>query len=95
MCDFLRKLFGGDDQSAEMLALMKEQQASAKYAADVAAEEGKAARVQAQQSMLSPLDSESARRASETRMRRLLGLGGAPQPMLGAAPVSYKLLMGT
>jgi hypothetical protein len=92
MCEFLKNLFGGGSTGAAE-ALMRGQLEETRRANDLATEQARVAQQQAAAALANPADSESARRAGERRMRRLVG-----EPLLAplaAPPVSYKVLMGT
>lgn len=94
MCKFLSSLFGGSDNS-EYLAILRDQQAQAKRANDLAVDAADEARKRAEAALVNPADSESARKASESRQRRLLqSRGPFLSQGLGTAPVAYKSLLG-
>lgn len=96
MCDFIKRLFGGEDENAaQLLGLFRQQQAETKRANELAAQAAKDAKARAAAAMTPPADREDVRAAAERRMRRLLG-SRTPDEItsLGAAPVAYKVLMG-
>jgi hypothetical protein len=97
MCDFIKKLFGGgDDNSAELLGLFRKTQQEQSRANDLAETAARDAKARAAAAMVSPADSEEARLASERRIRRLIQTRGSDEvTSLGAAPVSYRALMGS
>lgn len=99
MCDiggFISKLFGGGGGNDQLLGLFRQQQDQTRRANDLAEQSARDAKARAAAALASPADSEDARRASERRIRRLLQSRG-PEAVtsLGAAPVSYKVLMGS
>lgn len=77
---------------------LKAQQDAAKAASDTALKAQQDALARAEAAAVPVADSESARRASEDRMRRLLSAGAfgvkAGQQFLGDAPIGYRNLMG-
>lgn len=95
MCkSFFSRIFTPPTSNATKAAVQSE--AVAQQAAIAAAEEQKKALEAAAAAAVSVNDSESARKASEARLRKLMSSGfggtfGAPQ---GQASVGYKLLMG-
>lgn len=90
---FLGNLFGGNNQTAQLLGLM---QAKTSAANDLAEQAAKQAREQAAAAMAPAIDSEAARQKSEQRMRRLIASRTPDEIMnTGNAPVATKMLMGT
>ena len=94
MCEFIKRLFGGGGDSGELLGLFRSQQDQQRRANDLAEASAKDAKDRAAAALASPADSEEARRASERRIRRLLQGKPEAATALGAAPVSYQVLMG-
>jgi len=90
MCNF-GAIFGG--QSKSLKRLLGTQQALAQQADERAAQAALDAQEQAKAAAVLPADSESARQASEARMRKLLAAQG-PTAAAGSPNVGYKVLFG-
>lgn len=102
--DFISNLFGGGDKGpdpglADLNARLAEQNKIAQDSAAAALEAQKDAQARATAASVPLADSESARLASEARMRKLIAanapLVNAGKLKLGDAPVGYRMLSGS